>query len=59
MRTTDLDRILNLKSVAIFGASNDPAKYGYTTLNSIIRQLKKLMLFPLIFHLPFVSYLDI
>jgi len=32
-----LDKIFNAKSVAVVGASNDPLKFGYMTLNSIIR----------------------
>ena len=32
-----IDRIFNAKSVAVVGASGDPAKFGYMTLHSIIR----------------------
>ncbi|HUT71085.1 MAG TPA: acetate--CoA ligase family protein [Desulfatiglandales bacterium] len=32
-----LDRIFNAKSIAVVGASSDPTKFGYMTLDSIIR----------------------
>ncbi|MFH1091475.1 MAG: CoA-binding protein, partial [Pseudomonadota bacterium] len=31
-----LDRIFNARAVAVVGASNDPAKFGYMTMNSIL-----------------------
>jgi acetyltransferase len=34
--TRAIDRIFNARSIAVVGASNDPTKYGYMTLNSII-----------------------
>ena len=32
-----IERIFNAKSVAVVGASNDPSKFGYMTLDSLIR----------------------
>ena len=32
-----IDRILNARSVAVVGASNDPSKFGYMTVDSILQ----------------------
>ena len=31
-----LDRIFNARAIAVVGASNNPAKFGYATLKTIV-----------------------
>ena len=41
-----IERMFNARSVALVGASNDPHKFGYMTLNSIIRGGYKGQIYP-------------